>query len=139
MTAPPGTATVIIKEPPNYTVTTTEYWSQSYATPPLLLHHRVALTRLSLENLQITVTTTEYWSQSYATTTTVTAPPGGTATVIIKRTTVTTTEYWSQSYATTTTITAPPGGTDTVIIREPPNYTVTQLNTGLNHMLLQLQ
>ena len=33
MTAPPGgTATVIIREPPNYTVTTTEYWSQSYAT-----------------------------------------------------------------------------------------------------------
>ncbi|KHC47352.1 hypothetical protein MEW_04826, partial [Candida albicans P60002] len=74
------------------------------------------------------LTTTEYWSQSYATTTTVTGPPGGTDTVIIREPpnyTVTTTEYWSQSYATTTTVTAPPGGTDTVIIREPPNPTVT--------------
>ena len=53
--------------------------------PPLLLHHRVALTRLSSERTSnYTVTTTEYWSQSYATTTTVTAPPGGTATVIIR-------------------------------------------------------
>ena len=33
MTGPPGgTDTVIIREPPNPTVTTTEYWSQSYAT-----------------------------------------------------------------------------------------------------------
>ena len=43
---------------------------------------------------------------------TVTAPPGGTDTVIIREPpnyTVTTTEYWSQSYATTTTVTAPPG------------------------------
>ena len=33
VTAPPGgTDTVIIREPPNYTVTTTEYWSQSFAT-----------------------------------------------------------------------------------------------------------
>ena len=75
-----------------------------------------------------TVSTTEYWSQSHATTTTVTAPPGGTDTVIIREPpnpTVTTTEYWSQSFATTTTVTAPPGGTDTVIIREPPNHTVT--------------
>ena len=31
-----------------------------------------------------TVTTTEYWSQSYATTLTITAPPGGTNSVIIR-------------------------------------------------------
>ena len=71
--------------------------------------------------------------------TTVTAPPGGTDTVIIREPpnhTVTTTEYWSQSYATTTTITAPPGETDTVLIE---NHQITQLlllNTGHNHMQL---
>ena len=55
MTAPPGgTATVIIREPPNYTVTTTEYWSQSYATTTTITAPPVALTRLSSENLQIT-------------------------------------------------------------------------------------
>ena len=56
-----------------------------------------------------------------------TAPPGGTDTVIIREPPLYchTTEYWSQSYATTTTVTAPPGGTDTVIIREPPSPTVT--------------
>ena len=33
VTAPPGgTDSVIIREPPNPTVTTTEYWSQSFAT-----------------------------------------------------------------------------------------------------------
>ena len=72
--------------------------------PPLLLVHREALISLSLrEPPNQLYTTTEYWSQSYATTTTVTAPPGGTDTVIIREPqspTVTTTEYWSQSYAT---------------------------------------
>ena len=91
---------MIIREPPNYTVTTTEYWSQSYATTTTVTGPPGGTdTVIIREPPNPTVTTTEYWSQSYATTT-VTAPPGGTATVIIREPpnpTVTTTEYWSQS------------------------------------------
>ena len=86
MTAPPGgTDSVIIREPPNPTVTTTEYWSQSYATTTTVTAPPGGTDSVIIrEPPNPTVTTTEYWSQSYATTTTATAPPGGTDSVIIR-------------------------------------------------------
>ena len=119
-----GTDTVIIREPPNHTVTTTEYWSQSMPPLPLLLLLQVVPIPFLSEPPNHTVTTTEYWSQSYATTTTVTTrwyryrsyQRATNHTVLLLNT--------GHNHATTTTVTAPPG-TDTVIIREPPNHTVT--------------
>ncbi|KHC57723.1 hypothetical protein MGE_04865, partial [Candida albicans P75010] len=62
-----------IREPPNYTVTTTEYWSQSYATTTTVTGPPGSTdTVIIREPPNPTVTTTEYWSQSFATTTTVT-------------------------------------------------------------------
>ena len=89
-----------------------------------------------------TVTTTEYWSQSYATTTTITAPPGDTDTVIIREPpnyTVTTTEYWSQSYATTTTVTGPPVALIPLSLENHQTQLSPPPSIGHNLMLLLLQ
>ena len=94
----------------------------------------MVLTLLLSEPPNYTVTTTEYWSQSYATTTTITAPPGETDTVIIREPpnhTVTTTEYWSNPPYTTTLL----HQVVPIPFLSENHQTTLLLNIGLNHML----
>ena len=102
--------TVIIREPPNYTVTTTEYWSQSFTTTTVTAPPGGTDSVIIREPPNPTVTTTEYWSPCYYYNRDCSSRRY--CYCYHKRATqlyCTTTEYWSQSYATTTTVTAPPG------------------------------
>ena len=69
MTGPPGGTDTVIIRATKSTVTTTEYWSQSYATTTVTAPPGGTATVIIIrEPPNYTVTTTEYWSQSYATT-----------------------------------------------------------------------
>ena len=81
-----------------------------------------------------TVTTTEYWSQSYATTLTITAPPGGTNSVII-RVHSSTNDESSESTFSTLSVPSFSGSISIVSTVSRPHYvnsTVTHLPSSLS-------
>ena len=70
---------MIIKEPHNPTVTTTEFWSESFATTETITNNPEGTDSVIIkEPHNPTVTTTEFWSESFATTETITNGPEGT-------------------------------------------------------------
>ena len=65
-------------------MTTTEFWSDSYATTTTIINSPEGTDSVIVkEPHNPTVTTTEFWSDSYATTKTITAGPLGTDSIIV--------------------------------------------------------